>query len=334
MLRLAVQGAAAAVLAYGAMRALGWPHASWAVISALFVGQRSLDLTWRAVGGRLAGTALGTGVGLIAVLTLAGEDMIPYRLFITGLVLNAVAAWRPSLRYGVVAAAILCLEAGTQPLDGAIDRSGAIGIGSVAGGLCALLLWPERASTRALREARRALASCRVLTVAALRRVGGDARPDVRSAHSAVVRHLEAARRLLEASRRVDRPQARAGAVSRLVHGLERLWHALIVIDRCDRELRAGDRAEAALPGPTAARVGEVVSERLSRIDARLSRSNAVRGPTDAAGGADADALRPAIDDVARSRHALAPVLQFTLRQLDEHLDELARAADAIAAMR
>src|SRR3989344_5206794 len=78
--RLAVQSAAAAAATWFVMQRLELPHTSWAVISALFVVQPSLDGTFTAALGRIAGTVVGTVVGLAPVILFGGHDLTALRL--------------------------------------------------------------------------------------------------------------------------------------------------------------------------------------------------------------------------------------------------------------
>jgi len=153
------------------------------------------------------------------------------RLVLAAAVVNAIAGFYPQLRYGVVVVAIICLQPGIDPLEGAWERAVSIVIGAGAGAACAFAMWPQSAKRRVLRSVQRALDDCAELLDASLRRVlGDDARID--PLHGRFLQHVGNAREQLAS---VRRKADRHDHLEQLVHAAERLWHALIMLDRLTR---------------------------------------------------------------------------------------------------
>ena len=322
--RLAAQSAAAAALTYAAMRMFGLEHLTWAVISALLVGQHSVDGTLVAVRGRLGGTVLGAAVGLAAIALLPGESLALARLVLAAAAVNAVAALEPRLRYGVVVAAIVTLEPGADPFEGALERALAIGIGAGAGAACAWLVWPQSARRRTLRELRRAIDDCAALLRGSVDRVLG--KPvDIEPLHRRFLTHVGAARAQAAPMRR----RGEADCLLQAVHAAERLWHALIVLDRISHS-----EEHAPPPNGALARALDEVREQSCAALGRLGSADT------RATGRQADAthaVHAAIEEAraacCRAEDALgreAAVLDFALREIRRNLAELRDAFGSV----
>lgn len=234
IVRLAVQAAVAGTLAFLAVRLTGTGEAFLAVISAVFVLQPNRDATLESAGSRVLATLVGTAVG-IAALALARDGAIPWPLALAMLVMGGLAAWKPSLRYGVVAAAGLAVGSEGGFLETARDRSIAIFLGAGIGIATGWLVWPEGAAARARRQIAEALSICRELLERTLdEALTGE---EAENKHKAISRlHSRFAARLAtarETAQSIGAPRHRSGAPYRdLVHRTERLWHALIILDR------------------------------------------------------------------------------------------------------
>lgn len=320
-LRLGLQSAAAAALSVLLMRSIGQPHVSWAVISALLVGQSTVDGTLAAVRGRLAGTLLGAVVGLVAVVLMPGEGMALPRLVLAAAVVSTVSGLVPALRYAAVVAAIICLEPGTDPLRGAVDRALAIGLGAAAGTACAWLVWPQRARPRALHGAQRALEDCASLLDLSLRCVLGETPAALDPLHRRFLVHIQAARQQLASMRAGD---VRRRGLERTVHAVERLWHALIVLDRIASgrshwQPAAGSPVHDALQA-----VRRHACERIRALSRQMAGSGVARDDGLASAVEDAQAaVREAVGD----RHLDAIALAFALGEVRSNLDEIGTAA-------
>src|SRR5690606_34174727 len=68
--RMSAQATAAALVTFALFKLTGMPQASWAVISALFVIQPDVGATIGTALWRIAGAAVGTGVGLACALAV------------------------------------------------------------------------------------------------------------------------------------------------------------------------------------------------------------------------------------------------------------------------
>lgn len=227
--RLAVQSAAAAAATWFVMQRLELPHTSWAVISALFVVQPSLDGTFTAALGRIAGTVVGTVVGLATVILFGGHELTALRLVLAALGVNAVSHFRPNMSYGVVAASVIALEADPQVVGGAAERAVAIMLGAVLGAAAAVAVWPDSARARANRSLREALATCRDLLGESLQAALGQESQDRAAIRDRFLVQLREAR---QAAASVRLGKRKRPSLTEAVEGVERLWHALVLIQR------------------------------------------------------------------------------------------------------
>ena len=135
--RIALQTATAALATYGLFKLAGLPQASWAVISALFVIQPNVGGTISTALGRIAGTVLGTAVGLACVLTLGGSaGAVALGLLLATGSLGLVIGFRPGLRYGLVPAAFILLAPGGEELAQAWHGATALGRGAIIAVRC------------------------------------------------------------------------------------------------------------------------------------------------------------------------------------------------------
>ncbi|MGQ7790928.1 FUSC family protein [Faunimonas sp. B44] len=228
VLRVAVQSVGATALAFGAMTAMDLPHLSWAIISALFTIQLSSDSTLRVAMGRIAGTVIGTLVGLASVYLIGGADDVLLRLVAVTALTNAIAAARPDLNYGAVAAAIIALEP-SPDLPVAIERAVAILIGAGSGLLVALVVLPEIGRDRAQRLICRALSDCRELLSTTIGVLTSEAENDRNPSHARFLAHLERAR---ATESRLHRHLRSGCGISHALTAVERLWHGLVLLDR------------------------------------------------------------------------------------------------------
>lgn len=327
--RLALQSAVAAAAVWLVMQAFDLPHESWAVISALYVSQHSLDGTLGAVRGRMLGTLLGAAVGLASVYLFDGEQMTVLRLALSALLINAIASAAPRLRYGVVAAAIIVLEPGQDAFAGALDRVVAIGIGSLAGAFCALLVWPQSACARALRSTRQALGDCAELVEASIARLAeGDA--DVQPLHDRFLGHIQRARAQLAEARTRKRA---VGSLRRAIHSIERLWHTLIVLDRLTGEdIERGEGTGGRSGGAIDPGLRDCLQAVRRQVRDWLREAKPAWGERalPSPSGELRSALAAARDQAEACGFRAGGVdtggLAFALRELDKHLDEIAEA--------
>lgn len=320
--RLALQSATAAVAVVLLMRAFELPHLTWAVISALYVSQHSLDGTLGAVKGRLLGSLIGAAVGLALVHLLGGEHLVAVRLAIAALVINAIASVAPGLRYGVVAAAIITVDPGADVVAGAIDRVVAIAIGSVAGASSAFLVWPQSSYARGLVSTRRALQVTGDLLDASVNRVL-DADTDPQPLHDQFLKHVQRARAQI-AEARTHRRSARH--LERAIHAIERLWHTLVVLDRLsDGQQRRRGGGISELDERLQA-VRRDVCDYIARLLPAFGRSTPPSHST-----VPRQTLQAARDAASRripgTDGRTTGGLAFVFAELEKHLDELVEAA-------
>lgn len=135
----------AAALAFFAARGIGLPEVYWATISAIIVVQSDFNSSLKTSLQRLAGTALGSFIGALLLVTL-GKNLPVYALgiFCVGLMAQALQMERPANRFAAISLSIVMLVARTQSTwTFAFDRFLEVSAGIVAG-LILSATWPER----------------------------------------------------------------------------------------------------------------------------------------------------------------------------------------------
>ena len=227
--RLALQAGAAAALAALAIQAIGRGETFLAVISAVLVLQRNRDATLDSAGQRVAGALLGTLIGAVALLLVGPALPDPIALLFAMVVMGAVAAWKPALRYGLVAAAGVAVASDQSLWDTAVSRTLAIFVGAGIGIVIGFVLLPESALARARRQLGATLALCRKLLDLTLENAL-DEEQALSDLHSRFSFSIATLRDTVEAG--ALRRASVGAAFSQAVHGCERLWHALIILDR------------------------------------------------------------------------------------------------------
>lgn len=242
-LRVAVQTMAAAAATFLIMSWSGLPHMSWAVISALFTIQVSADSAIRTALGRLAGSFLGVGLGLLAVALISGQGAMLFRLVSAAAIAGAISTVWPSLRYAAVTAAIVTLNHDPE-LGGALEIAFAVMVGSVVGAVAAFVAWPDFGRRRTARTLRLALEDCRELLELAVDEVDGNGRRERDAVHARFLGNLETARS--QAAETWFRPRLPSGVrLSDALQASENLWHGLVILDRALSDGRGQIGADA-----------------------------------------------------------------------------------------
>jgi uncharacterized membrane protein YccC len=142
-----VRTAAAAVASLLVARLFRLPEAYWAPITTLVITQSSLGAALAVSWERLAGTALGAGVGGI-VASYFGPHVLVFgtAVFILGLLCASVRADRSAYRFGGIALAIVLLVPRTAPpWHIAFHRFVEVFIG-IGVALILAVVWPEKES--------------------------------------------------------------------------------------------------------------------------------------------------------------------------------------------
>ena len=323
VVRTSLQSAVAGGLTWVAGSALGSPHVSWAIISALYVVSQSVGASlWSGIG-RMVGTLLGTAIGIASVWTLGGEDYTGLRVAIAALLASALVTFRPDWRYGIVAATIVAIEQDGNVLGGAIDRVLAILLGTAVGFAATAVVWPERATKRVSRSLSQAIMTCSRLLRRSVDAALGE-EVELNTLHQQFLAQDAAAR---DAASSVGRKSRREDLFKR-IGALERLWHALIILDRVAHEEHAFSLdGDDELPGALS-RLRQSAADRLA----------ALAGQDHAADG-QADCFDDRLDEVteliARSENASSGKrargfagLRFALLELGRNIRELEGVLD------
>lgn len=266
--RLALQTAIAAAVMYVLMRALGLPEIFVGVLAAVLIVQPSLGRTFGSGMQRVLATLVGCVIGVLTVLAIPYGYGTAGALAISMLVMNLIVSFKPNWRYGVVAAVAISMSDSEGPIEAARYRSLSIGIGATIGILASLLIWPEKASTRAQRRIREAVR----LLLEALKASTSDQRePDDTPAWRAEYRSLIADIDTLIDGVRIaenDHLVAQRDAVDRLAQ-------SLVLVERHTRSRTdaddLGSQERAAIE-----RIEEIADDLLAYLNASTSSSAAM----------------------------------------------------------
>lgn len=324
-LRLATQTGAAAALTTSAMHVLGRHEVFLAVISAVLVLQRNRDATVDSAGERVAGALAGTAIGLAALLLVGPVLRDPVPLLLAMALMGGLAAWKPSLKYGLVAAAGVAVAPDQALWDTALDRVLAIFVGGGVGIAVGSLLLPETALTRAKRQLGKSLRLCRRLLDQTLESALGNEQA-LSKTHSRFTRSLATLRDTVDA-RALKRASA-GRPFGDALRGCERLWHALIILDR------VGETGEGSIA------LEQEVRTRLDRIRAAAAEALDCLSRLRAVPGHDIDSLAESCREAHRAfrrgrsdeEEVRGIALIFGLGEVSRNIAELNEAVCAIRA--
>jgi uncharacterized membrane protein YccC len=303
------------------------------VISALFVIQPYVGGTIGSALGRIGGIALGTGIGLVCVLTLGRPpSAILLELLLAMTALGFITGLRPKLRYALVPAAFIILAPGSDPVEKAWQGAAAIGLGAVIGALAGLLVFPEpahRALERRLGEALQCCGDLLSLTVASLLHEGSA--DHVRACADEIKTKLWAAGGAAAQSRYPNRlrrrphhPRPRV-----LLRAIERLWHSLLAVTRAGQSPLPERTREILTPALQS--FAESGASHLQELGKALRRNTEPSSPKPVddrvqALGRALDHLRQEGTTAAMDRLETERtfVIAFAIQQINQELDQIA----------
>lgn len=285
--RMAIQSAVAAAAMFLLTRWLDMPEVFVGVLSAVLIVQPSLGSTLGSGMQRIMATLVGCGVGVVTILIVPYGYGTAVSLVVTMLVMNAIAGFRSEWRYGVVAAVALSLGSEQDVMQAALDRSISITLGAGIGVLASLVVWPEKASTRAKRNERKAIdVLCEAIEMTTDENVDSSTHSKWQSNYRDVLREIDL---LIENVRISDDDH-----LERRRDAIEDLAQAIAVFGRCaqsDRVTRdVGDRGDK---GRDAGGIARAFGDRLSE---RVAEAHEKGEPLRRAIGEVADGLSEEIE--------------------------------------
>jgi hypothetical protein len=229
-LRIALQSLVASLLSYAVLAAIDPSNATWAIFSSLFTLQKNFDRSMRYGLGQMAGAVFGTAVGLAAIHAFPGSEQSMLRLGLTTLITCSATAIWPATSYGVVAAAVIAL-APLASVSDAVNRAGAIVLGSGIGIAVSMSVWPQLARQRVFVFIASALDDCSELLDHFSLFDQQQNRVALDALHERFLQHLELARSVSIDAR--VRAHFQSGVtLSAALSATERLWHGLVLLDR------------------------------------------------------------------------------------------------------
>lgn len=141
--RLPLQTVAAVILAYGWMTWRQMPDVAWGAFSALFVVRATVEGTVGEAAARILGALIGVALGITLVpVAHAASIPAPWSI-VAGVGAAACLSIRwPTLNYSLVTATILTVTPDADIVAGAVNKTLAIVVGSIAGILAAFAVLP------------------------------------------------------------------------------------------------------------------------------------------------------------------------------------------------
>lgn len=334
-IRFIGQTAVAALATLAIVNLLGLEETSWAVISALFIVQWSLDSSISIALGRIVGAVIGSFVGLVCIQTIGvgGQETV-ISLTLAVLVMSFISGLWPGLYYGLFAAAAMIIDpgGGGDVAESAMDRAMAISLGTAVGAMAASVVLPLPAHRSAEYHLGQAIRRCGDLLTENIKALIECDDKNLMALHTDLRTELYRAQGAVSASkyaRRLDRRRHRPPP-EELLRSVQRLWHSFSLIDRVEDtplpdllpndtvdELKA--TAEAcrgyladlgdAVARNRAAREPEGVLHRLARIARDLERL------CDGAGG----------ESLSNHQGNRLHILALVLLEVSQHVEDLAR---------
>lgn len=322
VVRLSLQSAIAGTLAALVVRTVGTGEVFLAVISAVLVLQPNRDATIESAAERLAGALIGTIVGM-AALVLTSPGAIPWPLAIAMLVMGGLAAWKPGLRYGIVAAAGLAIGSELGFVDTAVNRGTAIFVGAIAGIAVGSLVIPETAARRAGRQLSEALRLCEQLLQGALKIALQAEDAQLSALHA---RFSAVIGRAADSTSSIAIANAeKRDALGKAVHATRRLWHAIIILDRITEE-RDEDAIELSEDVRRSIHhIREQAAQALNCLaEFRPAHEHVLKGLMSECGQAEKDA------SAAEQGPLSSAALLFGLREVSRNISEIDDAVRAV----
>lgn len=227
-IRLGIQTAIAAATLYAIMEALTLPEKFVGVLSAVLVIETSVGASIGNSGSRFLATISGCVIGLASLYIMPTGYGVIGGLIISMFVMNGISVFKPSWRYGVVAAVALAINQNADNMTVALDRSLAIGLGVVVGTIASVIIWPEKSSTRAWRNLRIATGTIAdYLDQAIGESVSEDEDTDFSEFANKYSTHISSARSLAAEIKIADKQK-----LLDAIDVTEKLYHSVVMIQR------------------------------------------------------------------------------------------------------
>lgn len=330
--RLTVQMTIGALAAFFAAAFTGLNETAWAVISAVFVVQGTMDSTLGSALWRVAGGAVGAMIGLACIFTIGTGGLLTVASLATGIILmGLIMARYPSLSFGLVTVVILVVSPGLGPVENAVERTAAIAIGGLVGVSVAAFVFRRRSANYAARETAAALKRSSTLLQQSVGTLFGGGAVDFREEHNDIARRLTATKDQLAETRRAPILDRRGASLDwDTVTAVESIWRTMPILTLAAQPL--GAEAQRLLYDPTCDAARSLAAD-ISALADSISGNAPPRWP---------ERSNRAVDELARHADADSPsafegsgddrlrvgAVVFGLDELRNALNGLAQALD------
>jgi hypothetical protein len=176
-------------------------------------------------------TLVGSGIGFGISTLIPFNIGTAISLGIAMLVINFIAGFKKSWRYGVVAAVAIALGSENNLLDTTLDRLIAIGVGVVIGTLVTFIVWPDKAENRADRFLRLSLTSANKRFNVAMNNARHEEKEDGSEHGDLFHKNINYAQDMINAAEFADKSNIK----ERIKH-TENLYNSIIIIHRVGEE--------------------------------------------------------------------------------------------------
>lgn len=308
--RLAIQSSVAAAAMYSLMKVLGMPEKFVGVLSAVLVVEPAVGTTLGKAWSRFVATLIGCAIGLLALVLMPDGYGTAAALAVTMLALHTIAGFKTEWRYGVVAAVALALGSESEMMQTAWDRSLAIGLGVAVGVVVSIVVWGERASTRAQRSIDRALESLASYIDETISSVQSETPEDLRTLRGQYQEHMASARQMAEAVNVADDKP-----LWDQIRSIDSLYGAILIMERVAGEEEDLSRNDSELHEQI-----EAVRKESCEVTRALSKGESIEGDRLRTIEKAIERIRDATPGLEQdgSRRLLRNVLVFGVGELDE----------------
>ena len=225
--RLAVQSAASITITYLVVQKFEITDIFVALLSAVLVVEPTIADTINQARNRITATFVGSVIAFFLVAILPWGLGTIISLAVTMFIINGIAGFKPSWRYGTVAAVAISLGSNDNAFDTSWNRLLAIGIGLSIGIIISLIIFPDKAENRAKRHIRKALRAAAARFEIALNNTRKKDNNDFTDAASKFHKNINAAQKTANAIKFTNK-----SIILRRIENTRKLYNSILIIHR------------------------------------------------------------------------------------------------------
>ena len=225
--RLAIQSTASITITYLVVQKFEITDIFVALLSAVLVVEPTIADTINQARNRITATFVGSVIAFFLVAILPWGLGTIISLAVTMFIINGIAGFKPSWRYGTVAAVAISLGSNDNAFDTSWHRLMAIGIGLSIGIIISFIIFPDKAENRAKRHIRKALRAAAARFEIALNNTRKKDNNDFTDAASQFHKNINAAQKTANAIKFTNK-----SIILRRIENTRKLYNSILIIHR------------------------------------------------------------------------------------------------------